>query len=90
MTEDEAKTKACCGAVATAWAHIAAAYTAQGHAELIPEAPKCVASACMAWRHGKGARFTLDGREVHSWELADAARIVTERSGFCGLAGAPQ
>lgn len=53
-------------------------------------AAMCIGSLCMAWRRGRIIRHELDGAEVSAWHHDDAARVVTVRSGFCGLAGVPQ
>lgn len=49
MTEDEARTKICCGPqVIAMMIGIAAPNLA---AEMTPEAGRCIAAGCMAWRH---------------------------------------
>jgi hypothetical protein len=87
MTEDEAKTKVCCGplGIASTIALKGAPATAENEA-MAERSGLCLASACMAWRwagyrakDGTWVRKTAGG----PWkpEIAD---------GFCGLAGAPQ
>lgn len=44
----------------------------------IPVSAKCIASPCMAWRWAPISDVRQDGEE-----------IVTVRTGYCGLAGAP-
>ena len=91
MTEEEAKTKMCCGAQVIAMAAVAAAGRQAG-AGLTLDAGRCIASACMAWRTrqrpvlrtepwpDKGAVAVPAGRY--------GADMITE--GYCGLAGAIQ
>jgi hypothetical protein len=98
MTEDEAKTKYCCGPQTVAVAIIITAPV--GTAEVDNEtAGKCVASACMAWRAGPSAT------DIQKWVAFDRPRVrpgetyessgewvdlpAGERRGFCGLASTP-
>jgi hypothetical protein len=82
MTEDEAKTKSCCGPPTVAIATLIASGlemegpTAKG---------ECAGSACMAWRW-----------DTDAWTLAfDDKGPLTRRKdydepqGYCGLAGRP-
>lgn len=96
MTEDEAKTKACCGPFAGrapyAGAAEAAEISKQGIdpdyiAEMAARWP-CLGSACMAWRETKPV-------EVVYLQRVDAEGYAPGRmpaEGYCGLAGprAPQ
>ncbi len=86
MTEDEAKTKDCCGPPADAWARIALHHIEAGWAEFLRDRPKCTASACMAWR--------VNERDPTYRAQADREYERTGKRldppGFCGLAGAPQ
>jgi hypothetical protein len=87
MTEDEAKTKACCGPPAVA----AAAYYRAGVA---CDAPMhCIASACMAWRVRH--QWLDNAQQEPSWvtyaPYAFEPGPGQERDhGFCGLAGDPR
>lgn len=86
MTEDEAKTKVCCGSPAVAVAIVSTGGAMAGAPIGADANPLCIASACMAWR----------------WDLAGAHRIEADAEfqrtghhkspteGRCGLAGAPQ
>lgn len=71
MTEDDAKTKGCCGAPAFAFAILAAtAWSNGGEVTLAPgrtDGGFCIGSACMGWR----------------W----TGTIGDQRQGHCGLAG---
>lgn len=68
MTEDEAKTKACFRAATFG----ASQQLADG------PGPRCIGSACMAWRW-------MDAAKGY-----DSAAIRNEQGGYCGLAGGPQ
>lgn len=73
MTEDEAKTKMCCGPKPIADTTIMAG---GGTVTAIPG--NCIASGCMAWRHG-----------VIPVKAAGIGMPVLGRDGWCGLAGTP-
>jgi len=77
MTEEEAKTKVCCGPPFVATAAIAMSSGGSIADERV--FGKCIASACMAWREPR-------------WETDDQGfpRRVPSGAGYCGLAGAPQ
>lgn len=98
MTEDEAKTKVCCGPPFVGATIILTApnNSAPQDAKVFG---KCIASACMAWRTatnpgvewhpfvsdaspGEGWYWSVEKRQ---WWRADLAPF-----GFCGLAGAAQ
>lgn len=98
MTEDEAKTRMCCGPQILAAALVIVAGDPT-KVELTPDAGRCIGSACMAWR-----RLDQRGTITSKTKLKP---FVTERpqdyenspnwtvelhdvQGFCGLAGAPQ
>lgn len=95
MTEDEAKTKACCGPFAGRMPYGDAGMAVelqingldpQYAAETAARWP-CIASACMAWRAKSDPAANL---------YSEALEIYRERNGrfvpggHCGLAGAPQ
>jgi hypothetical protein len=83
VTEDEAKTKACCGPFREAIPYAGAAeheeiardgLDPEYAAEISGRYP-CIASSCMAWRwSGTASQYS---------RIADVP-------GFCGLAGPPQ
>lgn len=87
MTEDEAKTKRCCGPSGCGVRH--------GDPT---EGRFCIGSACMAWRETVALRPVLDhmsdGREVQPGETYSVSRVVGHNRHvmgvYCGLAGAPQ
>lgn len=100
MTEDEAKTKACCGPFAGripyGSADTALEVSVQGIdpdyiAETAARWP-CIASACMAWRAvpTTAARVRTDKGETVSPAAAKRFGWTIVQTGFCGLAGAPQ
>lgn len=74
FTEEEAKTKACCGMTANTQAigHLVSA-VAKIASDGVPLT--CIASECMAWRW-------LD-------VLARTEPELAQRRGYCGLAGKP-
>ena len=87
MTEDEAKTKWCCGppasATATYW-----------HGQAPVETPmRCAGSACMAWRilNVERAYYKETGLPVPIGEryVPNTVNLVDEDYGYCGLAGQP-
>lgn len=77
MTEDEAKTKWCCGPPA-----IVAVIVNHAAGDTSKEPLKCLASACMAWRVAKIKTEVEQGGDTfaHSW---------TTTVGYCGLASRP-
>jgi len=77
VTEDEAKTKACCAAVRGG--------NERGMLKL--KAPPCIASACMAWRETPDP---TKGRHDEEREIYREQNGRHRPGGFCGLAGAPQ
>lgn len=85
MREDEAKTKDCCGPPAEAWARIALHHVEAGWAEFLRDRPKCVASACMAWRWKTDDAYRIEADA--EFRRTGARKSPTE--GFCGLAGQP-
>jgi hypothetical protein len=103
VTEDEAKTKACCAAM----------HGEPKGSTLALKAPACIASECMAWRTtqgGEGSTITHVDQPPTGlgWEIvgepwnADPNGLLTGPAilqrwrrdlpieGFCGLAGSPQ
>lgn len=83
MTEEEAKTKVCCGPKV-----LAAAIFIAGKAKTTePLGPVlCAGSACMAWRSEPGAdRRRLEAQNPRM-PMGEIAKI---ESGWCGLAGKP-
>lgn len=78
MTEDEAKTKWCCGGPM----QFLAASTLHTGEAVLPDEGKCVASACMAWR--------WEGRDDGNAIATGRGHIPKhEADGHCGLAGKP-
>lgn len=96
MTEDEAKTKVCCGPPHVAWINLAIA--AQGNVKDPKKIDLCMASACMAWRLAPArASVKTSGTEPFDTdnpvEYEEAGGWIVTRyppDGYCGLAGAPQ
>lgn len=93
MTEDEAKTKMCCGPPFVG----AALLLASPKGSPIPgqEPGTCIASACMAWRTQRVLKLGRSDPEGDGWTKDSPANAEgTSRwyrdEGFCGLAGAPQ
>ncbi len=80
MTEDEAKTKWCCGTPM-----LLLALAEQAGDEVFPGDGKCVASACMAWR--TRLEKVEDGDAVPGGVYTKAPMVRT--GGYCGLAGTP-
>lgn len=97
MTEDEAKTKACCGPWAVNWSGRVFNTEASGRAQT------CIGSACMAWRWSEAKRslafleavqgrmreqskpnFNTATQEVY----AQRGGEFEHSEGYCGLAGA--
>lgn len=90
MTEEEARTKMCCGPATT------------GQLTLLDERQPlqrlCVAASCMAWRWTDDIerRWTADAPEGEGWQHVEAiggvahwARTHKTPHGYCGLAGPP-
>ncbi len=98
MTEDEAKTKLCCGPILGSATALAIAQGSGAGATA-----KCAASACMAWRWSEAKR-TLAFLEAVQVDMkksakpnfnasvaavyADKGSQFARTEGFCGLAGA--
>lgn len=88
LTEEEAKTKRCCGP--------------QGYRHDTEGSYRCIASECMAWRwvepeteyypgYSEGG-IPLDKPAGDGWEKSGAGwsrQWPVVRRGFCGLAGTP-
>ena len=74
MTEDEAKTKVCCGPP-----HIGA--VAKGDTQI-----RCIASACMAWRWSFSPRAAKSAAEEAPMAHSRSPFVA---KGYCGLAGSP-
>ena len=79
MTEDEAKTKQCCGPPLVSLSTILAGAMVEKDIHdllrILPEESRCHASECMAWRwHWKRGEPPLDQDSL----------------GYCGLAGRPE
>lgn len=102
MTEDEAKTKACCGTPMLASAIILAGGSAGMQRSAVEELTgllghppgNCRASACMAWQ----TKMRTEVRDRRNGSLIPPNTIVmrgeTEKvsvpdGGYCGLAGSP-
>lgn len=87
LTEEEAKTKECCGPPGILKAITAAAFVtnvtdfdtpyAKKLAAELDGGSKCIASRCMAWRWDPLTRYQ------------DEPGKVRDVSGYCGLAGKP-
>jgi hypothetical protein len=82
MTEDEAKTKICCGPVllATAWIN-ESEIRAKGN--LIGS--NCIGSACMAWRWEENT----DLMPASQNDPLGGPKPPQDWDGYCGLAGKP-
>jgi hypothetical protein len=91
VTEEEAKTKACCGAPAIASATLLASSHAQ--AEPLPGLKwgHCIGAECMAWRTSIRIETRhRDGHVVQPGEVYLRGSVKTHEvadGGFCGLAG---
>lgn len=84
MTEDEAKTKWCCGPKTAADAAIVIANGPVSGNGL------CVASACMAWRETTAAFLKDTGERARPDTIYATASLERKPAGgFCGLAGNP-
>lgn len=95
MTEEQAKTKMCCGPQVVA---MVMALNLPKQPELHENAGRCIASACMAWRLNKAVE------RVEAWDPDGAGWTKVRDStfdalplwsrpgvgGYCGLAGALQ
>lgn len=103
MTEDEAKTKACCGPYMIA-AIATADYSRTGANKPDTINWHCIGSACMAWQRldpEVDTTYTLEDAPAPGPEWSKAGTIPytkftqkwtrpkSGRNGFCGLAGAP-
>lgn len=79
MTEDEAKTKICCGPLLPVHVEIKAGiFREDGSVQI----GRCIGSQCMAWRWE--AKFGVDPNNP-----ANATKLPPT-DGFCGLAGRPE
>lgn len=78
MTEDDAKTKACCGPCVS-------------HRPLsivddqMNKVPRCVGSACMAWRWA----FVFDAPTDETVVKPSIGYGRSDKEGYCGIAGSP-
>lgn len=101
MTEDEAKTKWCCGPAM----NVMAARIASGKPQVSATEGQCIASNCMAWRWSEPKRTVAFLAAVQARMQSSAkpnfnkavAEIWTETGGQfervegdCGLAGEPK
>ena len=88
LTEDEAKTKRCCGPEGCGYTHTSATSTRAGERY-------CIASACIAWRWGQ--KRNPDWKPDHSGMMwpsphpddRPATHIRDTEHGYCGLSGRP-
>ena len=78
MTEDEAKTKMCCGPPGTN----TIMHAIEVGADVADTC--CIASGCMAWRWNVEKGYQ---QMAADWTPADTTK--TAPHGFCGLAGRP-
>lgn len=83
MTEDEAKQRMCCGPQVVAMAIVITAPT--GTVEVLPDAGRCIGSACMAWRW---RIEEFEAAQEHFDLCAPPGSTGPVIEGFCGLAGA--
>lgn len=86
MTEDEAKTKTCCGPMGLLEQGSGRSYYSR----------TCIASACMAWRWRRVANpewrsvTYMAGYPPHNpFDGSNEMSIPSTTDGFCGLAGQP-
>lgn len=94
MTEDEAKTKTCCGPIPVLIGLIIASRPNDDD----PPMANCVGSKCMAWRLGPertepGTISEIAGAmREHGLGPLDATAATNRkvRDGYCGLAGEPK
>ena len=92
MTEDEAKTKACCRTLcADIWSN-----PKENDGECKTATTPCIGSACMAWRWGqkRNPDWSPDQSGMMSWparhpEDKPKLYIKDDKHGYCGLAGKP-
>ena len=90
MTEDEAKTKWCCGPLQNLRGMMVLSYIANGAAheveETFPCRGMCIGSECMAWRwHLKGTDPDL----IAARQYPDVPEPNEPDGGYCGMAGKP-
>lgn len=83
MTEDEAKTRMCCGPQTVAMAVLIAAPT--GTVEITGNAGLCIASACMAWRTEPGADLSRARAYAEANEKVSAIKSIREAFPDFGL-----
>lgn len=81
MTEDEAKTKICCGPL-----HQPEFQKIGEIAVSKPMPRNCVGSACMAWRWNEGMAL-LKGEFPDGTTTEIGHKCLSEALGHCGLAG---
>ena len=82
MTEDEAKTKACCGGPGCGkWVPQTKEQMQHG----IPSQRLCIGSACMAWRWTDDWEYKQDSFKRVDTSKKKATKSKTD--GRCGLAG---
>lgn len=87
MTEDEAKTKFCCGPPFVAAVTI---LTSEGGYVADESAVgKCIGSACMAWRGTESNEFKARAGAAFQRHGTRLSPTSSDIEGFCGLAGAP-
>jgi hypothetical protein len=88
MTEEEAKTKACCGSYMIAAAIATADYSRTGAPR--PDAINgyCIGSACMAWRWETRQTNPVHPMMAVSMDYQPIYEATDQ--GFCGLARAPR
>ena len=92
MTEDQAKTKMCCGPQVVGMTILATAPA--GTVEMTPSAGRCIASDCMAWRGGVAVSAVYEEKKPaeEGWNRAYGPAPHWEKTtavGYCGLAGRP-
>lgn len=86
MTEEDAKTKFCCGPDGTGTPRAMSYNAVKDRMEPVGHLRMCIGSACMAWRTiraGTGSMTTTGPYSVVS-------TIYLEDGGYCGLAGDPR
>ena len=82
MTEDEAKTKWCCGPPAAAFGSVMGSLI-KNPKDVVPGL-MCQGSVCMAWRWKAERVVSIDGMTQQRTERLTGEFSRTE--GFCGLA----
>lgn len=92
MTEDEAKTRQCCGPQLIAMMN--AAIATRGEGMIASASVFCVGSACMAWRWARKPNEEWKPDHSMMWpprdnRLGPQPYIEDRERGYCGLAGRP-